>query len=978
MRSTGLTGVVVAGAVVVSLLGGCHEPGPRNGLGVFAAAPEDINFGAVAIGSDRLVEVKLTNGGRVPYLVESISPNVPNVSVEFEPQVLAAGETRMVPVRFSPQVEGAVEGVLTIQTDEDENPYEVKFGGKGVKAFVEVKTDELDFGQVELETVKVMNVVVKNPTVVDTQIRFNLAGDVDQFSSAEAGTEVAVAAGEEKTLAIAFKPIRLAMGLGTATFTLCPACEPHVVGLMGEGIADKLDVYPNRIDFGRVSLGATATQTVTITNLGTEPIPLNAATLVGDVSGQFTVSVQPTTLTVANPTALVTVTFSPKTTGVAKGVLLKIHAVSDNAPNGVTLGVAAEGGVSCVSYFPKAVDFGTVPEGMTATRRVDVMNRCAYDVTVIQAEVSTTSGGYFSLAQMNGMTVVPAGTVAPVKVTYAPKPGVAASEGKIYFKAQEQGAFSTDEVTLKGASKTFAPCSWSTLPPTLDFGAVPVGAEATLGVGLKNTGGDTCFVGAMQLASGSDAVFTATSLSSTLIEPGEVATLKVTFKPAGETLYSGLAEAWVNHPTNNHPTVILKGLGIKGCFALQPTNVDYGTTKLSCGPKTRSVIAYNTCSAPATLTAVQLDAPATSEFSLSAASVPALPYTLQPGAQTKFELTYAPTNDGDDTAALRVTADGVSYTAGLFGLGMSQPTKTDTFVQDSQAKVDVLFVVDNSGSMMEEQQSLGQNFAAFLAAAQSSFVDYQIGVTTTGIDASPGGWSVCPGGVDGGEAGRLFPVNGNTPRIITPNTPNAAQVFANNVNVGWCHWNEQGLEGAYRALSPPLINSADAPGTSQLNDGNQGFLRPDAKLAIVFLTDEEDFSTQPVSFYETFFKSLKSDPTMLSISAIAGPSNLASCPTASSSGSRYIALANATGGVVESICTSDWQKSLQNIGGNTFGLKRRFPLSEKPLGSPTVTVNGVHQAFGWSYEAGTNSIVFDETSTPAAGSVIEVTYSLGC
>jgi hypothetical protein len=295
--------------------------------------------------------------------------------------------------------------------------------------------------------------------------------------------------------------------------------------------------------------------------------------------------------------------------------------------------------------------------------------------------------------------------------------------------------------------------------------------------------------------------------------------------------------------------------------------------------------------------------------------------------------------------------------------------------------VDVLFVVDNSGSMMEEQQSLGSNFAAFLTAANAAGVDYHIGVTTTGLETSPGGWSVCPGGAEGGENGRLFPVNGTSPRVITPQTPNAAGVFANNTHVGVCHWNEQGLDAAYRALSDPLLHSMDDPRTPQASDGNGGFLRQDARLAIIFLSDEEDFSSQPVSFYETYFRSLKdNEPGKLSISAIVGPLDLSTCPTASSSGGRYIQLAQATAGVVESICTPNWAESLKKLSDTTFGPKRSFPLSEVPADPAQISVHvdGVAVTSGWQYVAATNAVLFEVGAAPPPGAYIEITYPLGC
>ena len=173
----------------------------------------------------------------------------------------------------------------------------------------------------------------------------------------------------------------------------------------------------------------------------------------------------------------------------------------------------------------------------------------------------------------------------------------------------------------------------------------------------------------------------------------------------------------------------------------------------------------------------------------------------------------------------------------------------------------------------------------------------------------------------------------------------------------------------------------DYPRTAAGNDGNGGFLREDAKLAIIFLSDEEDFSSQPVSFYETYFLALKgNDKSKLSINAITGPMDLSSCPTSSSSGSRYMKLAEATGGVVESICTPNWAASLEKLSNSAFGLNRRFRLSEEPADPSriVVDVNGVRVTSGWEYDASDNAIVFDRDAAPPAGAMVEVTYPLGC
>ena len=52
----------------------------------------------------------------------------------------------------------------------------------------------------------------------------------------------------------------------------------------------------------------------------------------------------------------------------------------------------------------------------------------------------------------------------------------------------------------------------------------------------------------------------------------------------------------------------------------------------------------------------------------------------------------------------------------------------DEFQQPERPLVDVLFSVDDSGSMSEEQQNLANNFSSFINAASSLDTDYHIGV----------------------------------------------------------------------------------------------------------------------------------------------------------------------------------------------------------------------------------------------------------
>jgi hypothetical protein len=187
---------------------------------------------------------------------------------------------------------------------------------------------------------------------------------------------------------------------------------------------------------------------------------------------------------------------------------------------------------------------------------------------------------------------------------------------------------------------------------------------------------------------------------------------------------------------------------------------------------------------------------------------------------------------------------------------------------------------------------------------------------------------------------------------------------------------EQGLAAAYAALSAPIITG-----------WNSGFLRQDAYLAIIFLSDEEDQSPNSVDFYANFFKSIKGfrNTNLFSASAIVGDVP-GGCPTAPDPGSRYVAVANQTGGIFESICTQSWADSLQNLGLSVFGYKSRFFLGNQPVpGTVEIYVDGVkidrQAASGqvrWTYDANTNSVNFAPLAIPEPGSEIVVRYQAEC
>src|SRR5262249_25020223 len=152
------------------------------------------------------------------------------------------------------------------------------------------------------------------------------------------------------------------------------------------------------------------------------------------------------------------------------------------------------------------------------------------------------------------------------------------------------------------------------------------------------------------------------------------------------------------------------------------------------------------------------------------------------------------------------------------------------------SKIDILFMVDNSGSMAEEHANVAANAGAFIDLIAATPADFRIALVTTDMfngPPKPGGgrfWS-CSTTIRGCE-NFPCPAAGN-PKILDRNTPNLKDVFAANVcslGTGGDGF-EKGLAAVEAALTPPLIDNE-----------NSGFLRNDALLGVVYVSDEEDCS----------------------------------------------------------------------------------------------------------------------------------------
>jgi hypothetical protein len=192
--------------------------------------------------------------------------------------------------------------------------------------------------------------------------------------------------------------------------------------------------------------------------------------------------------------------------------------------------------------------------------------------------------------------------------------------------------------------------------------------------------------------------------------------------------------------------------------------------------------------------------------------------------------------------------------------------------------VDVLFVIDNSCSMYEEQSALANNGPDFLLPLIAS--DIHVGVISTDM-------------ADATHSGRLRQVGGMLWIDNTFTQVDAVNFFDQAITMGTSgNWNEQGIDAAYEALAV-------------LGAGyNAGFSRPNAWQHIVVLSDENDHSNLLAANFVTWMSTFKAAANMTVFHSIVSPNPL--CPTASEVGTEYLLASTSTGGLVASVCQNDY------------------------------------------------------------------------
>lgn len=268
-------------------------------------------------------------------------------------------------------------------------------------------------------------------------------------------------------------------------------------------------------------------------------------------------------------------------------------------------------------------------------------------------------------------------------------------------------------------------------------------------------------------------------------------------------------------------------------------------------------------------------------------------------------------------------------------ISISAPTlKTQIVDVKGNNKVDILMIIDNSGSMQAEQANMAARFNNFLDKIKS--LDWQIGIISTDMTDLNG---TSP--LKGGRLAELKTLPGQFILTSSMLQSTAQSVFGQTVQMGSNgSGNELGFKAAIKAIDRAFESGA-------INAPHTALFRADSALAIVVVSDAYDNSgtrpedvsakvSQRWSGNKPFvFHSIVVPESQYTDPAASTPNPADPCKNYRESvkfdGREYHRLSTMTGGVKGTVCSEDFSAQLADMGRVTADLVNSVTLNCQPI-----------------------------------------------
>ena len=489
-------------------------------------------------------------------------------------------------------------------------------------------------------------------------------------------------------------------------------------------------------------------------------------------------------------------------------------------------------------------------------------------------------------------------------------------------------------------------------PQELFFGHIKSGHESGEEMfSIMNTGNSDLYVDTVLMDGSTRYSIPEFENDQLLIQPGEILDVPISYLPITYEHNGAVVSILSNDEENPEIFVLLEGYGDAPKIEVSPEYVDYGDVSIGCDNEYRVTI-KNEGNLDLEIENVVQMTTLPNDINIDYGSLPEPPWSLLQNEEVDLLIKYTPNDVGLDESIVRIDSnDSNNESLEIIqeGNGDVEHWITHEWVQEEERIYDILWIIDNSGSMRTFQSRLSSNMSNFMTHINATGnVNFRMGFITTDYH-----YLVSPY------------IDNNTPNVNTK-----AADIVNSIGIGGSG-TEKGLQKAHQALLYFIATGE--------------FLRDDANLIMIFVSDERDNSPFPTSDYINEFLSIRPINRIKAYAVIGDPP--IGCDTSNGNwnvsaqfGSHYYDVANWFNGDWYSICEYDWSTNMTNLAQD-ITIKSAFELEEPDpiVNTIEVYVNGQSVTSGWTYNSVENWVRFDSNHIPTGGQTIRIEYATyGC
>ena len=483
-------------------------------------------------------------------------------------------------------------------------------------------------------------------------------------------------------------------------------------------------------------------------------------------------------------------------------------------------------------------------------------------------------------------------------------------------------------------------------PTSLDFGVVAPGETATRSLVLHNGGTSDVLV---TPPSASSPAFEVTGFVSPTIRPGTDVDVEVVWTPDAIGESNGSLRMRVGTSSNALSDLEVPLVGFVSGADLTPsvTSWDAGLVKVGC-VATLALVLTNTGNEDLVISSLSFTNDLEFTIDDGAGAAPILPIHVAAQQATTLNVVYTPTDDQlAETTLQIVTNDALAPTTSveIDGAGSVEESNSMRWtVLGKQAITGIIAPNEETTDGPLSDNVRDEFLPAFFDTLLSTRLPFRIAVVMN-------------------EDGH---VDGDLDFIDDTFTVDEAVDAAKEMLEGLSSYgdNDQTLETCLNAIE----------GNAWLLD--DGEIWAQSKLNLVGINTDSEQSPGSAAYYIGRYEEYK-DIADLAVHGIAGES------PGGCSGSEVFGIpswglydaAGATGGAFLSVCTKDWTKTGVSLASAFRDGIETFVLEGDPQPSSiVVSVDYVEVPTGWTYDADTRSILFDDATYPERDSDLRVDY----